>query len=108
MEMQTVTAPASARLQNLLLTKKAQILAIAANHGAYNVRVFGSVARNEAHDDSDIDFLVDYDSERRSPWFPMGLVQELEVLLEHKIDVATPAMLKERIRDRVMQEATPL
>jgi hypothetical protein len=36
-----------------------QILAIAEKHGAYNVRVFGSVARGEATEDSDIDFLVD-------------------------------------------------
>ncbi len=103
-----MTAPASPSLQDLLQDKKDQILAIADRHGAYNIRVFGSVARNEATNTSDIDLLVDYDPARRSPWFPVGLVQELEALLEHKVDVATPAMLKERIRDRVMQEAIPL
>lgn len=46
---------------NLLQTKREEIMAIAAKHGAYNVRVFGSVARNEASSDSDIDFLVDLD-----------------------------------------------
>jgi predicted nucleotidyltransferase len=103
-----VTAPASPNLQDLLQAKKDQILAIADCHGAYNVRVFGSVARAEATDTSDIDLLVDYNPARRSPWFPAGLVQDLEALLEHKVDVATPAMLKPRMRDRVMQEATPL
>ncbi|MBD2028379.1 nucleotidyltransferase family protein [Phormidium sp. FACHB-322] len=103
-----MTAPLNPSLQDLLQAKKAQILAIADRHGAYNIRVFGSVARAEATDTSDIDLLVDYDPARRSPWFPVGLVQELEALLEHKVDVATPAMLKERIRDRVMQEAIPL
>jgi predicted nucleotidyltransferase len=103
-----MTSPASPSLQDLLQAKKAQILAIADRHGAYNIRIFGSVARAEATDTSDIDLLVDYDPARRSPWFPVGLVQELEALLEHKVDVATPAMLKERIRDRVMQEAIPL
>ncbi len=103
-----MTAPANPSLQGLLQAQKVQILAIADRHGAYNVRVFGSVARAEATDTSDIDLLVDYDPARRSPWFPVGLVQELEALLEHKVDVATPAMLKERIRDRVMQEAIPL
>ena len=45
---------------NLLADKRSQILAIASKHGAYNVRVFGSVARGEATAESDIDFLIDY------------------------------------------------
>jgi uncharacterized protein len=66
------------------------------------------VARQEAHSESDIDFLVDYDSSKRSPWFPSGLVQDLESLLQRKVDIATPAMLKPRIRDRVLREAVSL
>lgn len=96
------------QIQDLLQARKAEILAIAARHGAYNLRVFGSVAHDEATATSDIDLLVDYDPAQRSPWFPVGFVQELEALLERKVDVATPAMLKERIRDRVLQEAIPL
>lgn len=87
---------------------RSQILAIADKHGAYNVRIFGSVARNEANPSSDIDFLVEYDPDRHSPWFPMGLIDDLETLLQRRIDVATPAMLKDRIRDQVLQEAIPL
>ncbi|WP_204140705.1 nucleotidyltransferase family protein [Halomicronema sp. CCY15110] len=98
----------NSKIQDLLRARKTEILAIAARHGAYNIRVFGSVARDEDTATSDIDLLVDYDSTKRSPWFPVGFVQELEALLNHKVDVATPAMLKERIRDRVLQEATPL
>lgn len=85
-----------------------EIMRIAAKHGAYNVRVFGSVARGENDDLSDVDFLVDFDPSRRSPWFPMGLIEELEGLLGCKVDVATPGMLKERIREQVLQEAIPL
>jgi len=88
--------------------RRSQILTIAAKHGAYNVRIFGSVARNEAHENSDIDFLVDYDPSKRSPWFPMGLIQDLETLLDRKVDVSTPAMLKDRIREQVFKEALPL
>lgn len=95
-------------MQDRLKAQRSQILAIAAKHGAHNVRVFGSVARNEAHDDSDIDFLVDYDPAQHSPWFPMGLIDDLEALLNRKIDVATPAMLKERIKAQVLKEAIPL
>ena len=95
-------------LEQLKNDRRSQILTIAAKHGAYNVRIFGSVARNEAHENSDIDFLVDYDPVKRSPWFPMGLIHDLEVLLSRKIDVATPAMLKQRIKEQVLKEAIPL
>ncbi|MFM7424537.1 MAG: nucleotidyltransferase family protein [Elainella sp.] len=95
-------------LSELVQTQRSQILAIAAKHGAYNVRVFGSVARGTASAESDIDFLVDYDPAQRSPWFPMGLLQDLETLLQRKVDVATPAMLKPQIRDQVLQEAVDL
>jgi len=72
------------------------------------VRVFGSVARGEATQESDIDLLVDYDLEKITPWFPGGLLLDLEQLLNRKVDIATVDMLKERIRERVLQEAVPL
>ncbi|ELS03499.1 putative nucleotidyltransferase [Xenococcus sp. PCC 7305] len=92
-------------IANLLKAKREEIIAIAAKHGAFNVRVFGSVARNEASNESDIDFLVDYSVEEISPWFPAGLMLDLEALLGRKVDVATEAALKERIRERILQEA---
>ncbi|MBD1868684.1 nucleotidyltransferase domain-containing protein [Cyanobacteria bacterium FACHB-471] len=85
-----------------------QILAIAEKHGAYNVRVFGSVARGEATENSDIDFLLDYDLEKITPWFPGGLLLDLEQLLNRKVDIATVDMLKERNCDRILREAVPL
>lgn len=51
-------------ITELLADRKEQILDIAAQHGAYNVRVFGSIARGEATQNSDIDFLVDIQPER--------------------------------------------
>ena len=95
-------------IQDLLAPKRTQILAIAEQHGAFNVRVFGSVARGEATIDSDVDFLIDYDRSRRSAWFPSGLILDLEDLLGRSVDVATVDMLKERIRDRVLQDAVVL
>lgn len=58
-------------IDQLLTEKRAQIIAIAAKHRANNVRIFGSVARQEADEKSDIDLLIDYCSEHRSPWFPL-------------------------------------
>jgi uncharacterized protein len=72
------------------------------------VRVFGSVARGEATGDSDVDFLIDYDRSKRSDWFPAGLMLDLQDLLGRSVDVATVDMLKERVRDRVLQEAVIL
>lgn len=95
-------------INELLHDRRSQILAIVAKHGAYNVRVFGSVARGEATAESDIDFLVDYDLEKITPWFPGGLLLDLEQLLNRKVDIATVDMLKERIRDRVLREAVAL
>ena len=91
-----------------LLAKRDEILKIADRHGAFNVRVFGSVARGEADLQSDVDVLIDYDRTRRSPWFLMGFIEELEALLGCKVDVVTEKGLKSRIRERVLREAVPL
>ena len=82
-------------LLDLIKDKRNEIITIAAKHRAYNVRIFGSVARGEATEKSDLDLLIDRDSTRRSPWFPIGLIFDLEALLERKVDVATVDMLKE-------------
>lgn len=91
-------------IEELLADKREEILAIAEKHGAYNVRVFGSVARGEADAESDVDFLVEM-GKNRSSWFPVGLIQDLEKLLDRKVDVATEKGLKDRIRERVLKEA---
>ncbi len=95
-------------IKDLLQEQRGQILEIAQKHGAYNVRVFGSVARGEATGDSDIDFLVDYDLGKITPWFPGGLLIDLERLLERSVDIATVDMLPEPMRDRVLHEAVML
>jgi predicted nucleotidyltransferase len=90
-----------------LKTKRQQVLQIASQHGAYHVRVFGSVARGEARHDSDIDFLVEMEP-GRSLLDMGGLVMELQQLLGHSVDVVTERGLKSRIRARVLAEAIPL
>lgn len=96
------------KLKNLLQEKRAKILEIAAKHGAFNVRIFGSVARNEETENSDIDFLIDYDLNKITPWFPGGLLIDLQDLLGCKIDIVTEKGLSKFIKDRVLQEAKPL
>ncbi|NMF67441.1 DNA polymerase subunit beta [Brasilonema octagenarum UFV-E1] len=96
------------KLKEILQEKRAEILSIAAKHGAYNLRIFGSVARGEETPSSDIDFLIDYDLNKITPWFPGGLVQELETLLNRKVDVVTTNSLHYLIQDKVLKEAIPL
>lgn len=95
------------RIETLLKEKRERILDVAEKHGAKNVRVFGSVARSEADEASDIDFLVDMEP-GRSLFDMGGLLMDLRDLLDCHVDIVTEKGLRERIRARVMQEATPL
>jgi len=95
------------RLEELLKAKREEILRVCAKYGAYNVRVFGSVAQGEADEASDIDFLVEMEA-GRSLFDLGGLQYELEQLLGCSVDVVTERGLKARIRERVLQEAVPL
>jgi predicted nucleotidyltransferase len=91
----------------LLKNKRQQILRVAERYGARNVRVFGSAARGEADDASDIDFLVELEA-GRSLFDLGGLLTELQELLGCKVDVVTEKSLRARIRERVLREAVPL
>ncbi len=96
------------KLQQLLQSKREDILAVALRHGAFNVRVFGSVARGEETESSDIDLLVDYDLQKISPWFPGGLLMDLQDMLGCKVDIVTEQGLSRLIKDRVLAEAKSL
>ena len=83
------------------------ILRLAEAHGARNVRVFGSVARGEATDESDVDLLVDLES-GRSLLDLGGFLVEVQSALACEVDVATEKMLKTRMREQVLRETVPL
>ncbi|MDV2992357.1 MAG: hypothetical protein N4J56_002011 [Chroococcidiopsis sp. SAG 2025] len=95
------------RIEELLKAKREEILQIAAKHGAYNVRIFGSVARGEASENSDIDLLIDV-AENHSRWFPGGLLADLEDLLGCKVDIVIENGLHQLIREQVLLEAVPI
>jgi hypothetical protein len=91
----------------ILSAKRDPILRIARRHGVGTVRVFGSVARGDARADSDVDFLIEVTGPT-PPWFPGGLVAELEELLNRRVDVVEPEALNEELRQRVLEEAVAL
>ncbi|MFB8794835.1 MAG: nucleotidyltransferase family protein [Microcoleus sp.] len=92
------------KIRQILQEKRAEILQLAAKHGAFNVRIFGSVARGEEREDSDVDFLVEMETER-SLLDRIGLIQDLEDFLGKKVDVANVKGLREAFRERILREA---
>jgi len=95
------------KLDESIQARREIILQIARRHGVGQVRVFGSVARGEATENSDLDLLIDVTGPT-TPWFPGGLVAELEALLGCRVDVVETNALREELRDRVLREAALL
>lgn len=92
---------------SILQKYRAEILDLATLHGARNVRVFGSLARGEGNEDSDLDLLVTL-GEGRSLLDIVGLKQDLEDLIHRSVDVITERALSPYIREHVLSEAIPL
>ncbi len=91
----------------LLKTKRARILRLAAAHGAGNVRVFGSAARGTAGPQSDLDLLVEMEP-GRTLLDEVGLWQDLQKLLGRKVDLLTDGGINPHLRERIYAEARPL
>ena len=87
--------------------RREAILQIARRHGVGRIRVFGSYARGDARDGSDLDLLIDIEGPT-TPWFPGGLVAELEALLGCRVDVVELEALRAEIRAQTLAEAVPL
>ena len=94
-------------INELLRARREEILRLAASHGARNIRVFGSVARVEADQASDVDFLVEMEP-GRTLLDMGGLLMDLQALLGRHVDVISTRGLRPSIRDRVLREAVSL
>lgn len=90
-----------------LRERRSEIESIARAHGATRIRVFGSVARGDAAETSDLDLLVDLDEGRGL--FDLGaLLMDLRDLLDCDVDVATEGGLRPRVAQRVLADAIDL
>ena len=94
-------------VEQLLQKQRAQILQLAARHGAQRVRVFGSVIRGTATEGSDIDLLVAFEPDR-SLLDLIGFKQDLQELLNRPVDVVSEGGLSPYLKDRILHEAKPL
>lgn len=95
------------RSTDLLEKKRDALLRIADQHGARDVRLFGSYAKGTAEESSDVDILVTLDS-GRTLLDLVALKQDLEDLFGRRVHVVTPLSLSSYIRDSVMREAVSL
>ncbi|MCX6349285.1 MAG: nucleotidyltransferase family protein [Candidatus Aureabacteria bacterium] len=95
------------KLLEVVRARREEILRLAARHGARNVRVFGSAARGDADERSDIDLLVEMEPDR-SLLDHAALWIDLQKLLNRRVDVVSERGIKPRIRNRVLREAIPL
>ena len=92
---------------DLLRLRREEILRTAARHGVSSIRIFGSTAQAADEPGSDVDLLVEVTG-TTTPWFPSGLVLDLEELLGRPVDVVTEKGLNPLLKDRVMRQAVPL
>lgn len=90
----------------VLRRHREDVLRIARNHRAGNVRVFGSIARGEDRPDSDIDLLVTF-SAGATLFDQAGLIEELELLLGRHVDAVSEGGLRQH-HERILREAVPL
>ncbi len=95
------------RINKILQQQKKDILATASLYHATNVRLFGSVARGEEGEKSDIDLLVDF-LPGATLFDQVGLVQELTQKLNRKVDVVSARALNKHLRQQILKEARPL
>ncbi len=94
-------------MHRLMEDHRFEILALAERHGIRDVRVFGSMAREDADDVSDVDLLVSL-APGKSGLALGGLLMDVQDLLQRRVEVVTEGSLHPALRDRVLAEARPL
>ena len=94
-------------MHKLIQNHRRQILDLAGKHGLEKVRIFGSMARGDATELSDVDLLVAA-PEGTSGLALGGLLMDVSELLDRKVDVVTERSLRPALRDRILREAVPL
>lgn len=90
-----------------IFRRRDEILSLAKQYGAHNVRIFGSVARGDAAETSDLDIVVSFEP-GRSLFDHGGLLMDLRELLGVKVDVVSEGGMRERFRNHVINEAIPI
>ena len=94
-------------IKELLRKHRSEIQQIAAKHGAYDIRFIDSEVLGEKGKGKDIVLLVKT-RERISPWFPRGLVADLEEMLGHSVEIVKEKGLNQKTREEILKKAIPI
>ncbi|MGH8959978.1 MAG: nucleotidyltransferase family protein [Jatrophihabitantaceae bacterium] len=107
--MSSPAVDAAAGLRALLAGRRPQIDDVLRRYSATTPRLFGSVARGDAVDGSDIDLLVDLDRDAGNALMRVaGISEELSILLGVRVDVVTEALLRDGVSASVRRDLVPL
>jgi predicted nucleotidyltransferase len=90
-----------------IFRRREEILALARQYGAHDVRIFGSVARDQVEEGSDLDLIVRFEP-GRTLFDHGGLMMDLRELLGIKVDVVSEGGMRKRFREHALKEAVPL
>jgi predicted nucleotidyltransferase len=94
-------------MNKLIVDNQIAITNFAKQHGVKTIYLFGSMAKDEVSDTSDVDFMVELEQGR--DLFDLGeLLIDLQTLLKRKVDLVTKDSLHPRLYSRVVNEALPL
>lgn len=98
--------PASLKLREKIRTHRSELEVSMQAHGATNLRLFGSVARGDANEESDLDFLVDFEPETGSALFRLGgLLEDFHQILSHSVDIVPTSMIKKNVALNAFKDA---
>ena len=96
-----------AAMNKLITDNRIAITNLAKQHGIKTICLFGSMAKGDVSDNSDVDFLVELEQGR--DLFDLGeLLMDLQALLQRKVDLVTKTSLHPRLYAQVLNEALPL
>jgi len=94
------------RLDQAMTILRAALPGLRERYAVKDIAVFGSVARDEAKPESDVDLLVEFEPGRAGGYFKFfSLQEELESILHQRVDLVTPDALKRQFKDRILAEA---
>ncbi len=102
------TTRAEGNLLDMVRSHHAELRQAALTRRIRNLRIFGSAARGDSTENSDIDLLVDFDSRKEGLLPLIGFQHEAELILGRSVDVSTADMLRDKVREQALADAVPL
>jgi predicted nucleotidyltransferase len=102
----TSPTPTAVQVRAALVLQRSRVAEVLLRYGATNLRMFGSVARGDAGEDSDLDLLVDLVPDRGNELLRVaGLAEELSTLMGRRVDVVAATLLRDEVSSTALADA---